>query len=57
MIYTILNVFAIFIATVAVLIFILLFGFFIFIMYACVYIGWKEINSVSIFEIWERLKK
>jgi hypothetical protein len=56
MILTILNLFAIFIATFAVLIFAIVFGFFIFIMFACTYIGWLEIKSLPISAIWNRLK-
>ena len=57
MIVTILNLFAIFVATFAVLIFVVMFSFFLFIMFACVYIGWMEIRSMPISEIWERIKK
>jgi len=54
---TILNLFALFVATFAVLIFAVIFGFFLFIMYACVYIGWNEIKGMSIPDLWERIKK
>ena len=57
MIVTILNMFALFVATFAVLIFVVVFSFFLFIMFACVYIGWMEIKSMPITEIWERIKK
>jgi hypothetical protein len=57
MIVTILNMFALFVATFAVLIFVVVFAFFLFIMFACVYIGWMEIRSMPITEIWERIKK
>ena len=57
MIVTILNLFALFVATFAVLIFVVVFSFFLFIMFACVYIGWMEIKSMPITEIWERIKK
>jgi hypothetical protein len=57
MIVTILNMFALFVATFAVLIFVVVFSFFLFIMFACVYIGWMEIKSMPITEIWERVKK
>jgi hypothetical protein len=54
---TILNMFALFVATFAVLIFAAVFSFFLFIMYACVYIGWQEIKAMPISDIWERIKK
>lgn len=57
MILTLLNIFALFVATFAVLIFMVIFGFFLFIMFACVYIGWNEIRSMPVSEIWERIKK
>jgi hypothetical protein len=57
MIFTILNLFALFIATFAVLVFTAVFSFFLFIMFACTYIGWREIQSLSIMDIWERIKK
>jgi hypothetical protein len=57
MIVTILNMFALFVATFAVLIFVVVFSFFLFIMFACVYIGWIEIRSMPISDIWERIKK
>jgi hypothetical protein len=57
MIVTILNMFALFVATFAVLIFVVVFSFFLFIMFACVYIGWIEIRSMPISNIWERIKK
>jgi membrane-associated protease RseP (regulator of RpoE activity) len=57
MLLTILNIFALFIAIFAVIIFTVLFAFFLFIMFACVFIGWREINSTPISEIWQRLKK
>lgn len=57
MIITILNMFALFIAVFAVLIFVIVFGFFLFIMFACVYIGWIEIKAMSIPDILERIKK
>lgn len=57
MILTILNLFALFIATFAVLVFATVFAFFLFIMFACTYIGWREIQSLSIMDIWERIKK
>jgi hypothetical protein len=56
MILTILNLFALFIATFAVLIFAIVFGFFVFIMFACTYIGWLEIKSLPISVIWQRIK-
>jgi hypothetical protein len=57
LIITILNMFALFIAVFAVLIFVIVFGFFLFIMFACVYIGWIEIKAMSIPDILERIKK
>jgi len=57
MIVTILNMFALFLATFAVLIFVVVFSFFLFIMYACAHIGWKEIKGISLSELWERIQK
>jgi hypothetical protein len=57
MLITILNVFAIFIAFFAVLTFAVLFAFFLFIMFACVSIGWREINSTPMADLWQRIKK
>jgi hypothetical protein len=57
MIVTILNMFALFLATFAVLIFAVVFSFFLFIMYACVYVGWKEIKGIPLSELWERIQK
>ena len=57
MIVTILNMFALFVATCAVLIFAVVFAFFLFIMYACVHIGWKEIKGMSLFDLWEKIQK
>jgi len=57
MIVTILNMFALFVATCAVLIFAIVFAFFLFIMYACTYIGWNEIKDKSISSLWEKMKK
>jgi hypothetical protein len=57
MITTIVNLLILFVATFAILIFMLVFGFFVFIMIACTYIGWQEIKSMPISEMWERLKK
>jgi len=57
LILTILNMFALFVAVFAVLIFVVVFTFFLFIMFACVYIGWIEIKSMSLTDIWERIKK
>ena len=57
MILTILNIFALFVATFAVLTFAVVFAFFLFIMFACTYIGWNEIKDKSISSIWERIKK
>jgi len=57
MIVTILNMFALFVATFAVIIFVVIFSFFLFIMFACVYIGWMEIRSMPLSDIWQRIKK
>jgi len=57
MMLTILNMFALFVATCAVLIFAVVFAFFLFIMYACIYVGWREIRGMPIAEIWERTQK
>jgi hypothetical protein len=57
MIVTILNMFALFVATCAVMIFAVVFAFFLFIMYACIYIGWREIKGISMSELWERIQK
>ena len=57
MIVTILNMFALFLATFAVLIFAVVFSFFLFIMYACVYIGWKEIRGMGLGDIWNKVTK
>jgi hypothetical protein len=57
MMLTILNVFALFVATFAVLIFAVLFIFFMFMVYACVYLGWKEMKTLSIPQLWNRINK
>jgi len=57
MIVTILNLFALFVATCAVMVFIVVFSFFLFIMYACVHIGWAEIKGMPLSELWEKIKK
>lgn len=57
MIVTILNMFALFLATFAVLIFVVVFSFFLFIMYACIHIGWAEIKGMPLSELWEKIKK
>jgi len=57
MIVTILNLFALFLATFAVLIFAVIFAFFLFIMYACIHIGWREIKGMPLSELWERIQK
>jgi hypothetical protein len=49
--------FALLLATFAVLIFAVVFAFFLFIMYACVYIGWREIKGMPLSELWERIQK
>jgi len=57
LIVTILNMFALLLATFAVLIFAVVFAFFLFIMYACVYIGWREIKGMPLSELWNRIQK
>jgi hypothetical protein len=57
MILTILDIFTLFVATFAVLIFTVIFAFFLFIMFACAYIGWNEIKDKSVNSIWNRIKK
>jgi len=57
MLVTIINLLALFVATFAIVIFMAVFGFFLFIMFACVYVGWNEIKDKSISSIWERIKK
>ena len=57
MITTIVNLLILFVATFAILIFMLVFGFFVFIMIACTYIGWQEIKAMPVSEMWKRLQK
>jgi hypothetical protein len=57
MLVTIINLLALFVATFAIVIFMALFGFFLFIMFACTYIGWNEIKDKSISSLWDRIKK
>lgn len=57
MITTIVNLLILFVATFAILIFMLVFGFFVFIMFACTYIGWNEIKEKSISNIWKLIQK
>ena len=57
MLMTILNMFALLLATFAVLIFAVMFSFFLFVMFACVYIGWMEIKSKSLIDIWNKITK
>ncbi len=54
---TIINLLILFVATFAIIIFMAVFGFFLFIMFACVYIGWNEVKDKSISSIWDRIKK
>jgi len=49
--------FALFVATCAVLIFAVMFSLFLFIMYACIHIGWNEIKGKSISSIWNQINK
>ena len=57
MLVNIINLLALFVATFAIIIFMLVFGFFVFIMIACTYIGWQEIKDKSISNIWKRIQK
>jgi hypothetical protein len=57
MIVTILNLFVLITATFAVIIFTAVFSFFLFIMYACVHVGWREIKGMPLSDLWERIKK
>jgi len=57
MIGTIINLLILFVATFAMIIFMAVFGFFLFIMFACVYIGWEQIKGMSISDIWNKIKK
>jgi hypothetical protein len=57
LITTIVNLLILFVATFAILIFMLVFGFFVFIMFACTYIGWNEIKEKSISNIWKLIQK
>jgi hypothetical protein len=54
---TIINLLILFVASCAMLIFMAVFGFFLFIMFACVYIGWEQIKGMPIPAIWEKIKK
>jgi hypothetical protein len=54
---TIINLLILFVASCAMLIFMVVFGFFLFIMFACVYIGWEQIKGVPLHEIWNKIKK
>jgi len=57
MITTIVNLLILFVATFAILIFMLVFSFFVFIMFACTYIGWQEIKAMPVSEMWKKLQK
>ena len=57
MLGTIINLLILFVATFAMIIFMAVFGFFLFIMFACVYIGWEHIKGMPIPDIWEKIKK
>ena len=57
MMITIFNILIIFVATFAMLIFAMLFVFFMFMVYACLYLGWKEMKNISIPQIWNRINK
>lgn len=54
---TIINLLILFVATFAMIIFMAVFSFFLFIMFACAYVGWNEIKSMSLPDIWARIKK
>ena len=54
---TIINLLVLFVSTFAMIIFMAVFGFFLFIMFACVYVGWNEVKDKSISNIWSRIKK
>ncbi len=54
---TIINLLILFVATFAIIIFMAVFGFFLFIMFACVYVGWNEVKDKSISGLWDRIKK
>ena len=54
---TIINLLILFVATFAMVIFLVMFGFFLFIMFACVYIGWEQIKGMPITDIWNKIKK
>ena len=57
MLMTIVNLLILFVATFAMIIFMVVFGFFLFIMFACTYIGWEQIKGVPISELWNKIKK
>jgi len=57
MIYSIMNLLVLVITAFAVIIFAAVFGFFLFIMFACVYFGWMQIRSMPLAEIWDRIKR
>jgi hypothetical protein len=57
MIYSIMNLLVLVITAFAVIIFAAVFGFFLFIMFACVYFGWMHIRSMPLAEIWDRIKR
>lgn len=57
MLLTILDLLALFIAIFSVVLFAVLFAFFIFIMFACVYLGWAELKGTSLTNLWQKLKK
>ncbi len=54
---TIINLLILFVASFAMIIFMALFGFFLFIMYACVYFGWLEVKGMSLSQVWDKIKK
>lgn len=54
---TIINLLILFVASFAMIIFMALFGFFLFIMFACVYIGWNEVKGMSLSQVWDKIKK
>ena len=54
---TIVNLLVLFVATFAIVIFMVMFGFFLFIMFACIYIGWGHIKGMPLSELWNRIQK
>lgn len=57
MIETIFNLCAIFLVLWAVVIFIVFLVLALFILFASVYLGWKEIRGMGLLDIWDRVIK